>query len=87
MLTSFKYAQWERFISAFLMLKERNNANKNNLKQFSDSVVGIATGYGLDDQGILVLIPVGSRIFSSPRRPDRLGSTQPPIPEGKAAGA
>jgi hypothetical protein len=37
-----------------------------------DSVVGIATGYGLDDRGVGSWIPVGSRIFSSPRRPDRL---------------
>jgi hypothetical protein len=37
-----------------------------------DSVVGIATGYGLEDQGVRVRVPVGSRIFSSPRRPDRL---------------
>jgi hypothetical protein len=33
-----------------------------------DSVVGIATGYGL----VSVRVPVGSRIFFSPRRPDRL---------------
>jgi hypothetical protein len=37
-----------------------------------DSVVGIATGYGLNDGGVGVRVPVGSRIFSSPRRPDRL---------------
>jgi hypothetical protein len=37
-----------------------------------DSVVGIPTGYGLDDRGVGVRVPVGSRIFSSPRRPDRL---------------
>jgi hypothetical protein len=37
-----------------------------------DSVVGIATGYGLDERGVGVRVPVGSRIFSSPRRPDRL---------------
>jgi hypothetical protein len=37
-----------------------------------DSVVGIATGYGLDDRGVGVRVPVGSRIFSSPRRSDRL---------------
>jgi hypothetical protein len=36
-----------------------------------DSVVGIATGYGLDDRGVGVRVPVGSIIFSSPRRPDR----------------
>jgi hypothetical protein len=36
------------------------------------SAVRMATGYGLDDQGVGVLIPVGSRIFFSPRRPNRL---------------
>jgi hypothetical protein len=75
MLTSFKYAQWEHFKSAFLMLKERNNEKKNNSKKFNDksrdSIVGIATSYGLDDKGVGVRVPVGSRIFSSSRRPDR----------------
>jgi hypothetical protein len=37
-----------------------------------DSVVGIATGYGLDDRAVGVRVPIGSRIFSSPNRPDRL---------------
>jgi hypothetical protein len=37
-----------------------------------DSVVGIATSYRLDDRGVGVRVPVGSRIFSSPNRPDRL---------------
>jgi hypothetical protein len=36
---------------------------------FRDNVDGIATGYGLDDG---VRVPVGSRIYSSPCRPDRL---------------
>jgi hypothetical protein len=36
-----------------------------------DSVVSIATGYGLDDRGIGVSLPVILRIFSS-RRPARL---------------
>jgi hypothetical protein len=40
-----------------------------------DSAVGIETGYGLDDEGIVVLVPVGSRIFSFSRRPDRLWGT------------
>jgi hypothetical protein len=40
-----------------------------------DSVVSISTGYGLDDQGVGVRVPVGSRIFSS-RRPDRLWGPQ-----------
>jgi hypothetical protein len=34
--------------------------------------LGIATDYGLDDQGVRVRVPVGSRIFSSPQRPDGL---------------
>jgi hypothetical protein len=39
-------------------------------------VVGIVTGYGLDDRGVGVRVSVGSRMFSSPRRPHRLsGST------------
>jgi hypothetical protein len=37
-----------------------------------DSVVGIATGYWLDDGGVGVWVPVWSKIFSSPRCPDRL---------------
>jgi hypothetical protein len=40
---------------------------------------GIATGYGLDDRGIGIQVTVGSTVFSSPRRPDALGPTQPPI--------
>jgi hypothetical protein len=53
-----------------------------------DSVVGIATGYGLDDRGIGVRVPVGARIFSSPCRPDRLwGPPSLLFPGGKAAGA
>jgi hypothetical protein len=37
-----------------------------------DSSVCIATSYGLDDRGVGVSVPVGSRIFSSPDRPDCL---------------
>jgi hypothetical protein len=37
-----------------------------------DSVVGTATGYGLDDRGVTIRVPVGSRIFSSPNRPELL---------------
>jgi hypothetical protein len=32
----------------------------------------LSTGYGLDDRGIGVRVPIGSRILSSPYRPDRL---------------
>jgi hypothetical protein len=43
-----------------------------------DSIVGIATGYGLDNRVVGVWFPVGLSIFSSPCRPDRLwGPTQP----------
>jgi hypothetical protein len=43
-----------------------------------DSAVGIVNGYRLDNGGVGVRIPVGSRIFSTSSRP-ALGSTQPPI--------
>jgi hypothetical protein len=39
-----------------------------------DSPVGIATAYGLDDRGVGVKVPVGSRIFTSPCRPDLLSN-------------
>jgi hypothetical protein len=42
------------------------------------SVVGIATGYGLDDRGVCVRVPVGLRIFPKSSRP-ALGFTQPHI--------
>jgi hypothetical protein len=38
-----------------------------------DIAVGIATGYGLDGRGVGVRVPLGSRMFSSPRGPDRSG--------------
>jgi hypothetical protein len=37
------------------------------------STVGIAAGYRLDDRGVGVRVPVGSRIFSSQCRPDGSG--------------
>jgi hypothetical protein len=36
------------------------------------TVVSIATGYGLDDRGVGVRVPVGTRIFTSSCHPDRL---------------
>jgi hypothetical protein len=47
------------------LIKQRNNFTSRA------SVVGIAPGYGLDDRGVGVRVPVGARIFSSPRLPDR----------------
>jgi hypothetical protein len=60
-----------------------------------NSAVGIATGYGLDDRGVRVRVPVGSRIFASSRRPYRLWGPHGLLsneyrgffPRGKAAGA
>jgi hypothetical protein len=43
-----------------------------------DGLVGIATGYGLDDRGVRVRVPVGSRIFSRSSRP-ALWCTQSPV--------
>jgi hypothetical protein len=59
-----------------------------------NSVVGIATGYGLDDQGVGVRVPVGTRIFVSCRA-DRLRGARSLLSNwyrgfssgGKAAGA
>jgi hypothetical protein len=42
---------------------------RRNYLRSRDSVVGTATGYGLDDRGFGVWVPAGSRIFSSPSRP------------------
>jgi hypothetical protein len=36
-----------------------------------DRAVGIATGYGLDGQGVGIRVQVGAGLFSSPRRPDQ----------------
>jgi hypothetical protein len=36
------------------------------------SSVGIATGYGLDDQGVGLRVPMEAKIFTSPCRPDLL---------------
>jgi hypothetical protein len=49
-----------------------DNKNNNNKNINSDRAVSIATGYGLDDRGVGVRVPVGSRIFTPPARPDRL---------------
>jgi hypothetical protein len=54
-----------------------------------DNLVGIPAGYGLDDRGVGIRVPVGSIIFSSPRRPD--SEVHPTSYQmgtgGKAAGA
>jgi hypothetical protein len=57
--------------------------------KYAINVVGMATGYGLDDQGVGVRVLVGASIFTSPCRPDRLLSSGywDSFPGGKAAGA
>jgi hypothetical protein len=60
-----------------------------------DSVVGIATGCGLDDRGVRVRVVIGLRTIFSSRLPDRLWGplsllsmgTGGSFPTGKAAGA
>jgi hypothetical protein len=42
--------------------------HSQDLKGSRDSVVGIATDYGLDGRGVGVRFPVGPRIFSTPYR-------------------
>jgi hypothetical protein len=37
------------------------------------STVGLATGYGLDEREVGVRVPLGSRISTSPYRPDGSG--------------
>jgi hypothetical protein len=49
-----------------------------NPKSRSDAV-GMATGYVLDDRGVGVRVPIGSRIFSFPQRRPALGLAQPPL--------
>jgi hypothetical protein len=48
------------------------NVRNGTCSRSRDSVVGIASTYGLDYRGVRVRVPVGSRIFSSPNRPDHL---------------
>jgi hypothetical protein len=60
-----------------------------------DSSVGIATSYGLDDQGVGVGVPVGSKIFllhviqtgSGAQAASYSMGTGGSLPGGKAAGA
>jgi hypothetical protein len=62
---------------------------------YSDSAVGIATGYALDGQDVEVRVPVGLRIFSASFRPNRFWGPHSLLsneygrvfPGGKAAGA
>jgi hypothetical protein len=52
--------------------RRKHSQPLNRLIIIPGYLVGIATGYGLDDRRVGIRVPVGSRIFSSPRRQDRL---------------
>jgi hypothetical protein len=47
------------------------NSKTTSSLRSPDRFVGIATGYGLEDQGVGVRVSVGPRIFFSPHHPDR----------------
>jgi hypothetical protein len=55
-----------------LVAQAKSEFKKETPLGSQDSLVGIATGYGLDDGRVGVRIPVGSRIFSSERHTDWL---------------
>jgi hypothetical protein len=46
--------------------KSRSFIYISNFFRSRDSAVSRGTGYGLDDRGVGVLVPVGPRIFTSP---------------------
>jgi hypothetical protein len=63
------------FLEYWTMDKIQKHSNSKCYTPSSESLdtaVGIVTGYGLDDQGVRVRVPVGARIFTSPCRPGRL---------------
>jgi hypothetical protein len=64
--------------TCFTCEKETKKATTCKIVGSRDGVFGIATGYGLDDRGIGVRVPVGSRIFSTSSRP-AVGPTKPLI--------
>jgi hypothetical protein len=69
---SLSWARWIQLIPTHPICSRCNSISSSYLLRSRNSAVGIATGYGLDDGGVGVRVPVGSRNFSSPRRPDLL---------------
>jgi hypothetical protein len=63
--------QWTWLLSGMLVPLKWTLVHKKSVAQ-RYSVVDIPTGYGLDDWEVGVRVPVGSRINTSPCRPDRL---------------
>jgi hypothetical protein len=54
----------------------------NTSTQSRDSIVSIATDYGLDGRGVRVRVPVGSNIFFPPCGPDWLWGPPNLLPNG-----
>jgi hypothetical protein len=55
-----------------LLYCRTNTSNQQSVTVNNDSSVGIATAYELDAREVGIRVPVGSRIVTSPCRPDRL---------------
>jgi hypothetical protein len=53
-----------------------------SIPQDESEGAGIATDYGLDNRGVGVRVPEGSRMFSSPRGRDRLWAHSSSYPMG-----
>jgi hypothetical protein len=75
---------WDTCVYARITLKQILNKYVMLLFGFVswNSVVGTATGYRLDDRGVEFRGLVGSRICSSPRRPDRHWGPPNLLPNG-----
>jgi hypothetical protein len=81
-LTSSKHGLLQREMKAeskqwIWNLRERrthysHRAEAFNIYSINEDGAGIENCYGLDDRGVGTQVPVGSRIFSSPHRPDQL---------------
>jgi hypothetical protein len=55
-----------------MFLRDVADFNGRDVLMSRGSAVGAATGYGLSYREVGVRVPVGSNIFTSPYRPDRL---------------
>jgi hypothetical protein len=64
-VTETRSGMWNASAPVFYILNVRCEKSR-------DSSVGIATDYGLDDQGVGVRVPLGARIFTSSYRPNWL---------------
>jgi hypothetical protein len=60
------------YLRLFLRGNLKKQISNETVNALVTTGVCIATGYGMDDRGVAVRVPVGSTIFYSPYRPDRL---------------